>query len=297
MLLRDALEEFLFVKRLAGLSDASISDYDIIIRIFVKGVGENADLSALTYREVSEFILGLYQKPLSRSTVSTYVRNMRIFLRWCYKEYDMTFNPEKIKVPKMPKKLVHIYSDAEIELLFSSVKASAPWIEARNRAMIALMFDSGLRQSEVCGLCHAGIDRNRMILKVTGKGAKDRFVPLGSYSLRLLDEYISLCPYSDNERVFLCRGGHPVTVNTVRLFVNRLKRELPFDLTSHKLRHNFATNYCLDNIKSSGNSNVYDLSILMGHESIETTKRYEHFAHEIIATENRNSHLDSIYGR
>lgn len=134
-----------------------------------------------------------------------------------------------------------------------------------------------------------------MVMHVTGKGSKDRLVPLGYVSLALLDDYFSQCPYNASEWVFVGRYGKPVTSNTIKLFVNRLKHQLPFDLTSHKLRHNFATNYCLDNLRETGNSHVYDLSILMGHESIETTKCYEHFAHEIIATENRHSHLDGIY--
>ena len=59
---------------------------------------------------------------------------------------------------------------------------------------------------------------------------------------------------------------------------------------------NFATNYCIDHVRQTGKTDVYDLSILMGHESIETTKKYEHFAHEIIAAENNISHLDMCLG-
>ena len=73
------------------------------------------------------------------------------------------------------------------------------------------------------------------------------------------------------------------------------KKKLPFDLSSHKLRHNFATNYCVDNLRKNGNSCVYDLSILMGHESMETTKKYEHFAHELLAVEDNHSHLDKVF--
>lgn len=292
MILSDVYKEFILQKRLAGLSDATIIDYENIISIFIDYVGSSLRVDKLTYKCVSGFILDLYSRPLSKSTVATYIRNMRIFLMWVYKEYDLSFNPGKIKVPKSPKKLVHIYTDDEIKLLFASAEVSIPWISARNKAMLALMLDSGLRQSEVCNLLHNCVDRERMVLQVTGKGAKDRLVSLGYVSLALIDDYLSLCPYHDSPYVFLDRSGSSVSGNAIRIFVNRLKKQLPFELTSHKLRHNFATNYCLDNIKRSGNSNVYDLSILMGHESIETTKKYEHFAHEIIAVENRVSHLD-----
>ncbi len=293
MNLQDVFNDFILWKRLSGLSDATISDYNNMIGIFLDYAGRDLELEHVTQKFVNTFILDLYERSLSKSTIATYIRNTRIFLCWVYQKYYLPFNPAIIKVPKPPKKLVHIYTDNEIRLIFDSCEASIPWISARNKAMLALMLDSGLRQSEVCNLRCSGIDRERRVLQVTGKGAKDRLVPLGYVSLLLVDDYLSLCPYQKAEYVFLNRNGSVVTCNAVKLFVNRLKKRLPFELSSHKLRHNFATNYCKDNILQSGNSNVFDLSIIMGHESLETTKRYEHFAHEIIALENRLSHLDS----
>lgn len=259
-------------------------------------MGNDIALSEVTYTEVSKYIMHLYNRPVSRATVSTYVRNIRIFLRWVYIEYKLPFDPQKIKVPKSPKKIVHIYNDTEIKEIFALIHTSEPWITARNRAVVALMLDSGLRQSEICRLLTNNLDRSRMVMKVTGKGAKDRIVPLGNFALALLDDYFSQCPYKDKPYVFCTRRGQALTNNAVRLFVNRLQHKLPFDLSSHKLRHNFATNYCIDHVRQTGKTDVYDLSILMGHESIETTKKYEHFAHEIIAAENNISHLDMCLG-
>lgn len=298
MTLQEAFGEFMLQKRLAGLSDATIADYQTIVPIFLDYIDGSQKLEAVAQKQVHQFILDLQGRPLSKATIATYIRNMRIFLRWVQSEYgSLSFDPAKIKVPKSPKKLVHIYTVQEIKQLFASCEVSIPWISARNKAMIALMLDSGLRQSEVCHLLHTGLDRERMVVQVTGKGAKDRLVPIGYVTLALLDDYLSQCPYQESSYVFLCRGGSPVTCNAVRLFVNRLKKTLPFELTSHKLRHNYATNYCMDNLLRTGNSNVFDLSILMGHESIETTKRYEHFAHQMIAIESRLSHLDSYVYR
>lgn len=295
MSLSDLLKDFLLQKRLAGLSEQTIKDYDNMIGIFLRFVGPDTPTDCITYSVVQDYILDLFKRNLSKATTASYIRNLRIFLRWVHKEYGLSFEPSKIIVPKSPKRLVHIYSDKEIEYLFSCASVSVPWLTARNRAIIALMFDSGLRQAEVCNLLHSCIDRSSKVLLVTGKGDKDRFVPIGAVSLALLDDYLSLCPYTDNKYVFVDRMGSKLTCNAIRVFVNRLKHKLPFDLCSHKLRHNFATNYCIDSIRKSGHSNVYDLSIIMGHQSIETTKRYEHFAHEMLATENRISHLDSVY--
>lgn len=296
MTLAQALEEFLFQKRLAGLAEDSIQNYRATISLMVAYLGSEMPLETLSYDLVTKYILDLYKKPISRGTISSYIRNDRIFLRWAHTEYGLKFDPARIKVPKPPKKNVHIYNDSELQLVFSLVKTSVKWITARNRAIIALMLDSGLRQCEVCGLLKSDIDRDRMVMKVTGKGAKDRMVPLGKFALSLMDDYLNSCPFTDNVYVFLDRRGNVLSGNAVRLFVNRLEKQLPFKLSSHKLRHNFATNYCIDHVRITGKSDVYDLSILMGHESIETTKKYEHFAHEIIAAENSISHLDICLG-
>lgn len=296
MTLQNALNDFLFQKRLAGLSPKTVHDYNDSLSLLLRFLGADLKLSDVSYDKVTAYIMQLYDRPLSRATVSTYVRNIRIFLRWVYTEYDLPFDPVKIKVPKSPKKVVHIYNDDEIKEIFDLIRTSEPWITARNRTIVALMLDSGLRQSEICNLQKDNIDRSRMVMKVTGKGAKDRIVPLGHFSLALLENYLSQCPYKNKPCVFYNRRGETLTNNAVRLFVNRLQHKLPFSLSSHKLRHNFATNYCIDHVRETGKSDVYDLSILMGHESIETTKKYEHFAHEIIAAENNISHLDMCLG-
>lgn len=295
MTLENCLAEFLFQKELAGLAKTSIDDYRNILSVMVRSMGSELALESFTYDIVTSYVMELYKRPLSRSTVATYIRNLRIFLRWVHMEYGLSFDPLRIKVPKSPKKIVHIYTDTEIQYLFNCVRTSIDWITARNRSIIALMLDSGIRQGEVCGLLKKHLDFERMVLSVTGKGSKDRLVPLGYMSKVFLQDYFSICPYKDSDYVFLDRLGNPISGNAIRLFVNRLQKQLPFDLTSHKLRHNFATNYCIDNIRKSGNTHIFDLSILMGHESIETTKKYEHIAHEVIAVENSISHLDAIY--
>lgn len=296
MTINEALKEFLFQKRLAGIGENSIHNYEATISLMLRHIGTDLLLNAVSYDVVTDYILWLLKQPISRATISSYIRNNKIFLRWVYSEYGLSFDPMKIKVPKSPKKNVHIYTDTEIKYIFSLVKTSEPWITARNRSIIAFMLDSGLRQFEICSLEKANIDRERSIMKITGKGAKDRVVPIGSVTLRLMDEYLAMCPFKDSIYVFYDRLGRQLSGNAIRLFVNRLEKKLGFPLSSHKLRHNFATNYCIDHVRMTGKTDVFDLSIIMGHESIETTKRYEHFAHEIIAAENSISHLDICLG-
>lgn len=296
MTVQQALNEFLLSKRLSGVGKNTIHNYDITISFLVEYIGADLPLEKLTYELVTQYILSLLDKPISKATKSSYIRNDKIFLRWIYTEYGLSFNPEKIKVPKSPKKNVHIYNDSEILTIFKTVSTSEPWITARNRCIIAFMLDSGLRQFEVCTMRCSDIDYERKIVKISGKGAKDRMVPLGDLTIYLLEEYRKICPYNDLGYVFYDRRGNMLSCNAIRLFVNRLEKKLGFSLSSHKLRHNFATNYCINSIKRLGNTNVHDLRVIMGHESIETTEKYEHFAHEMIAAENSISHLDTCLG-
>ena len=108
------------------------------------------------------------------------------------------------------------------------------------------MLDSSICQKEVCELQKANIDKERMIMEVTGKGAKNRLVPLGYISSLFLEDYLSQCPYPDAAYVFVDRLGRPLSGNAVRVFVNCFQKKLSFDLFLYKLRHNFATNYCVD---------------------------------------------------
>lgn len=293
MTLREALKEFLLQKKLSGLAKTSLENYQNIISILVSYL-ENVEIDKLTNVQVTNYILHLYESGLSRSTIATYIRNAKIFLIFVAEEHGLNFDPRKIKVPKSPKKVVKIYTDAEIKMLFSMVKTSIPWITARNCAIIALMLDSGLRQAEICTLQRKNIDNECMTIKVLGKGMKERLVPFGSLAKVLLDNYLEMCPHT-LDYVFVDKLGFPLSGNAIRLFMYRLQKQLPFELSSHKLRHNFATNYCLDHLKKEGNSNIFDLSILMGHESIETTQKYEHFAHELIAVQKNISHLDNVF--
>ena len=295
MTLSEGLQEFCYQKRIDGINKNSICTYRRVISLFVRFAGPDREASDLSYNQVADYIISVQDKGISRATQSSYIRNLKIFLRWLDAEERLSFNPLKIKIPKSPKKKVHLYSDAEIKLIFNSVATSVPWITARNKAMIALMLDSGLRQCELIRLRRIDIDRENMVMKVSGKGAKDRMVSLGAISEQLLAKYLALCPFADRQEVFLDRRGNPCSGNAVRLFVYRLQKKLPFELSSHKLRHNYATNYCMDHIERNGQSDVYNLSILMGHESIETTKKYEHFAHEMVAAKGGISHLDCVY--
>lgn len=291
MTLQEAFDNFIMSRRLADLSEKTIYNYTLFVAPMVRYFGADFNFSNLTQELVDKYLFKLVSGTYSRSTRATYVRHVKIFLCWCESKYGACYDAKQIKVPKSTKREVKIYSDDDVRLIFNSIKADNGWLVARNKCIIALMYDSGLRQSEVCSLRSCWVSDDRLI--VHGKGDKERCVPLGALSRRFLSDYLAICPFH-TDMVFVSNKGDSLTCDAVKHMVFKLARKLPFALSSHKLRHNFATNYCLDQYERNGQIDIYQLMYIMGHEEIETTQRYLHFAYEIISSRNHISHLDKI---
>lgn len=293
MTLQSAFDNFIFSRQLEGLAKKSIDCYMSFIQPFVAHIGSNLDISALNRDLINGYIKTLLKRTLSRATVATYIRHIKIFLKWTEEEYKVCFETDKIKVPKSPKKVLHIYTDDEIVQIFNTVSAEEEWLRVRNCCIIALMLDSGLRQNEVCTLLRADINFQSCTMKICGKGNKERVVPFGKITKHYMALYNSLCPYQSEFFLVSCHG-EPLTTNAVKLFMSKIAKNLPFPFSSHKLRHNFATNYCINQYEQHGKVDIYSLMLLMGHEDVETTQRYLHFAQQIIATRTSISHLDKV---
>lgn len=292
--LYDVFESFIFSRQLSDLSRKTISDYRGFIFPFVASVGSDRPFLEVRQEDIQRYVLSLMDRPLSKSTRATYIRHMKVFLSWAQDEYGASYEAKKIKVPKSPKREVRIYTKSEVSAIFEAVTAESDWLVLRNKCIIALMYDSGLRQSEVCTIRRSRISYSDNRMVVRGKGDKERIVPLGRLTQYFMKAYSSSCPYR-SEVFFVNRLGEPLTGNAVKLMVSRLADALPFELSCHKLRHNFATNYCIDQYESKGQVDIYRLMYLMGHEDVETTRRYLHFAYEVIASRGSISHLDGIF--
>ena len=295
MKLNYCLNKFLEDKELRGLSSNTLSCYKEFVGYFINFLGFDFQLEDLNELAVRKYISYTLSRNLSINSQATYIRHLKIFLKWLETHYNININAQSIKVPKTTKKRVYVYSDEDIKLIFRSICASSYWLTCRNYAIIATMLDSGLRRSEVCNLQLKDFIFDKSIVKIKGKGNKERFFFFFSTTKNFIFKYIKECPYNIKDYLFLSSNGEPITTNCIKMFVNSLSNKLPFDLSAHKLRHNFATNYILDQYKEKGKVDIYQLKALMGHSDIETTERYLHIANEIIASNNSISHLDNIF--
>lgn len=294
MTLTEAYENFILSRQLADLSPKTITNYEEVLTPFINALGTYLEVEQLTQELINRYIAKLLKKPLSKASKATYIRHLKVFLKWIQGNYTVVYDYEQIKVPKCPKKNVKIYTNDELFKIIDNVHSESEWLTYRNKCILALMYDSGIRQSEVCNLQRRCISYQERRMTVYGKGNKERTVPLGNLAYYFMQQYFDSCPYN-SDRVFVNRHGEPLTCNAVKLLVSKLSKELKFELSSHKLRHNFATNYCIDQYEKFGQVDIYRLMIIMGHEDVETTRRYLHHANEIIGCKNNISHLDKIF--
>lgn len=294
MNLLDAREEFIHSRQKKDLSPISLKSYRDCLETFLQYLGYEYDINNLTSLLIDQYIDMVMNRTISRATKATYMRNLKIFLCWIEVTCGLQLNASSIYVPKTPKKILRIYTDNEIMKIFSSAENDNIWLSDRNRAIIALMLDSGLRQNEVCTLEKKNLLFKQGIIKVLGKGSKERIVPLGNLAMQYVQIYLNSCPHKNSEYVFLNLYGIKLTCDAVKHLMYKIALKLPFEFSSHKLRHNFATNYCLDQYDKYGQVDIYRLMVLMGHEDIATTRRYLHMANQIIATRTNISHMDRL---
>lgn len=295
MTLQQCFNDFILSRQLADLSPKTVLDYKQFIEPFLRFAGSGTPLDGLTQDKISLYISDLLKKPISKSTRATYIRHLKVFLKWMQDGYDVPYEYRRVKVPKTPKKNVRIYSPGELLEIFAHIDSESEWMTLRNKCIVALMYDSGLRQSEVCSLERSLVSFSEKRMTVCGKGCKERTVPLGNLTASYMKDYLAACPFK-SVKVFVNRRGDDLTGNAVKLLISKISSQLPFEFSSHKLRHNFATNYCIDQYAEHGQVDIYRLMILLGHEDIDTTRRYLHHANEIIGAENCISHLDKLYG-
>lgn len=312
MMLSKAIDLFIKHKRLQGLQKKTLEDYISFVGKFHNIVG-SIDLINLTPTEIEEYALSLYspERNLSKATIATYLRHLKVFLRFiesnsvvqkalnqdlfCDTRYPLS---EVIQIPRTYRRKVDILTSDQLRQLLLAAYEKGHLLKTRNALIIALMVDCGLRREEVVKLTPLRVNLNTRKITVIGKGNKERIVPLGDFTFKLLIEYRKLLQEKRNnlpqDALLLTRAYHPITNNTIKLMISNLQKSTGLNFSAHTLRHNFATNWCIDEYNRSGTIDIFRLQVLMGHQDIQTTQIYVHMAEEIIIAATTVSHLDYI---
>ena len=217
------------------------------------------------------------EKKLSARSIERHLTTLRNFFKYLVKmevlKYDITKNIDNLKIGKhLPSTL----SMFEIDNLMD-IKLDNPF-NYRTKAMLEMMYGSGLRVSELVNLSLNDIDLYNDTILIHGKGSKERIVPLGDYAKKYLDSYLkvrnSLLKKKNGnpDKLFLNNHGKPITRNGFNFLLNKLLKEkgIEKEVTPHTLRHSFAT-HMLDN-----GADLRTIQELLGHSDIVTTRIYTH---------------------
>ncbi len=278
-----------YIKYERKLSKETVKNYEYDLNKFISYLKENHinNFNEVTVDNIEnylKFISNLNSRSISRNITS--INNLFIFL---LKEKQVKKNPcEFIDRPKIKKSLPDTLSVEEVSnLLDIPLKTKYDY---RNKAMLELMYGSGLRVSELISLTMRDIDSENDIVRCLGKGSKERIVPINDYSMYYLKLYI------DKRNLFLINGvndylflnSHGKQMTRQGFFKNLkkilLEKGIKKNVTPHTLRHSFATHML------SGGADLRSIQILLGHSDISTTKIYTHISKEKVKQDYEKFH-------
>jgi len=229
-------------------------------------------------------------RTLSRKTQGYHSIALRSFLKWCLKNDLEVMAPEKIELPKIAERQVKFLTGKEVDRLLNAPSLSTI-VGKRDKAILEVLFSTGLRVSELVSLNRDNVDIKRREFGVVGKGGRARVVFLSSRAASYLDEYLkaredSFKPlfirHSRNLAPNLKDNQMRLTARSVQRILKKYSRKvkLPFDATPHVLRHSFATDLLM------AGADIRSVQEMLGHKNIQTTQIYTHVTHR---------HLKEIY--
>ncbi len=280
------------------LSPYTVRNYRQAIEAFFEWLRRTAswegDLDAITRREARDFLVER-QRSLSRRTLRNHVSGIRTFFKHCLRHGLAKANPFlSISLPKLPKTLPKFLTESQMKTLLAQPdrllegEGSDPFAALRDRMILELLYGGGLRVSELIGLEYGHLDLQRGVVRVLGKGRKERLCPIGPQAAHALRRFRDECAKdaSLGAPVVVNRSGKRLSARSVQLLLKNYLRMagLPGDLTPHKLRHAFAT-HLLD-----GGADLLAVQEMLGHAYLSTTQIYTHVSAARLKEAHRLAH-------
>ncbi len=241
---------------------------------YIAGVKEPA---AVTADEIEGFLSHVYDSGRSAASQARVLSGVRSFYNFLLHSDRIEALPtELIDSPKIPRKLPDTLTYGEIEQMLAAIDLSAP-LGHRNRAIIEMLYCCGLRVSELVELRLSDLFADEQVIRVTGKGSKQRLVPIADTALTQLNHYLDQrrtqpVEASEADIVFLNQRGHRLTRVMIFTIIKRTAAAAGIrkNISPHTLRHSFATHLL------QGGADIRVVQELLGHESILTTEIYTH---------------------
>ena len=279
----DSYLHYLVVEK--GLSRNTIESYGRDLRVFldfVEGRGIRS-FREVTRGDVLAFLKELQGRGLSVRSVSRALISLRGLFRFLLLEGHLEEDPvEEMEVPRPPRSLPHVLSLQEVERILEAPDPGTP-LGVRDRAMLELLYATGMRVSELAGLAPEGVDIQVGFVRVKGKGDKERVIPIGEVARERLDIYLRegrprLLKGRESPYLFVNRQGRGLSRQGIWKLIKRyaLQAGVLTPITPHTLRHSFATHLL------ERGADLRFVQVMLGHADIGTTQIYTHLNQEYL---------------
>jgi len=237
---------------------------------------EGLDVKQVNPLVLRSFLTVLFQKN-SPSSIARKLSTLRSFFQYWVKKGHMAQNPARaVHSPKVPKRLPKFLSVDEVTSLIESA-VNDDFKGRREKAILELLYSSGLRVSELTGADIGSIDLENRLVKVLGKGGKERLVPIGKKAIDKLKDYLDIRPSvvrkdRENDALFLNSRGERLTVRSIQRLIEEVIRRCGMSkgASPHVFRHTFATHLL------NAGADLRSIQELLGHASLSTTQKYTH---------------------
>lgn len=276
---RDLIREYLnYLAVEKGLAANSLAAYGRDLREMAEWVAKNGlVIDSLKPEDIREWLIDLSRKGISQRTKRRKISSIRGFFKFALAEGHIDTDPsETIESPQIGQYIPAFLSVEDIEMLFSVPETDTDK-GILDRALLELIYSSGLRVSEVISLRLSDVDTETRVLTCTGKGSKTRKVPVGSAAVEWLNLYLPVrrSLETTSDLLFVSNTGRPLT----RQYVHKMIREYAgqcglTNVSPHTLRHSFATHLI------QNNADIRSVQQMLGHADISTTQIYTHITSE-----------------
>ena len=258
-----------------GLSTNTVQAYAQDLDDFLLFLGELDDDAPLEERTVFLYLAWLRSRGCTGRTLARRLSALRSFFIFAQEEGVVPRNPvELMENPKLPQRLPEVLSREEMDRVLSAPRADEKG-GVRDRCMLELLYACGVRVSELCGLAVGDVDRQRGLIRVWGKGAKERLVPLHGLMLGLLEQYVAHWRplfQPEGDALFVNSSGRAMTRQYVWKMVKKYVEQAGIrrSVSPHTFRHSFATHLL------EGGADLRSVQVLLGHADISATEIYTH---------------------
>lgn len=237
----------------------------------------DAELAKVDHQFLRRFLAHLMKLDVRKSSIARKLSTLRTFFKYLNRQGVLTTNPARlVSTPRREKRLPVVLTADDAQRLMEAPrgkKTGVPGVELRDRAVLETLYSTGIRASELIGMNHEDIDVHDRLIRIRGKGRKERVVPIGHKALDAIDAYVRSKPVgTELSAVFSGPAGKRLTARTVQRILENYRKKLGLQqkASPHTLRHSFATH-----MLESG-ADLRAIQELLGHASLSTTQRYTH---------------------